>query len=188
MEILVTILVLFVLVVLAFVAERIVGKIKWNPFEKSYNESISEDSKTFSMINEPNTATVCWFGFGAFAFFFVGGIIVSIALILTNQVKLWEGVLVFDIFSVFCVPFSLVCLHLATKKIFVTEEYIFVKSLVLKKQYNIKEIINVKEISRKQNQFVTIKTLEIIFNDKKLKVRNCYSNYELLKSLILKEN
>lgn len=61
LEIFLTILLVPLLEIIAsIITYKLDEKIKWKPFEKHYNESLSNNNKTFTMIREPNSTAVLW--------------------------------------------------------------------------------------------------------------------------------
>ena len=55
----------------------------------------------------------------------------------------------------------------------------------MKKKYYIKNITKINEKSKQINKYLKTYTLEINFNNKKIKIQNYYSNYDLLKNLLI---
>lgn len=184
LEIIITIVLLLILEPIgALIAEKLGDK--WKPFEKHYNESLSKNDKAFSMVREPNSTGVLWILIGLFAFSWIIGIVMAIVLTSTKQASVTDGIIIIVSFTALCFPFISMFLHSVTYKIFVTEEQLFIKSLFIKKKYDLKDIINVTEHSKKVSPLVTNYTLEITFKDKKVKIPNFYSNYDLLKNSLL---
>lgn len=186
LELLLTIILFPILeLVVSIITDKFADKVKWKPFEKHYKESLSKNSKSFSMIREPNGKIVLWLGVGTFAFFWVLGAILTLVLTHSQQANTIDGIIMIISYTIICFPFISICLHYATKKIFVTEEQIFIKSIFIKKKYYIKDVTNINEKSKQISNLVTNHTLEIFFQNKKIKISNIYSNYDLLKNLLI---
>lgn len=185
-EIFLTILLVPLLEIIAsIITYKLDEKIKWKPFEKHYNESLSNNNKTFTMIREPNSTAVLWVTIVIFSILWVLGSITTIILVNSQQVNIITGILMIILYSAICFPFISICLHCTTKKIYITEEQIFIKSLFMKKKYYIKDITKINEKSKQINKYLKTYTLEIDFNNKKIKIKNYYSNYDLLKNLLI---
>ena len=163
-----------------FILEKIGDR--WKPFEKKYNDSLSKNKKVFSMVKEPNSTTILWVMVVLFSILWIIETILIIILSSTKQINTITAIIVIVSFSAICFPYIIICLHQVTKKIFVAYDELFIKSIFIKKKYNLNEITNIKETTKKVNILVTRHTLEITFKKSKIKILDYYSNYDLLKN------
>lgn len=164
--------------------DKLTDKIKWQPFEKQFNESLSNNREAFSMIQEPNGKIVLWFAIGFFIFFWILGIVLAVVLAHMQNTTIIESVIMVILFTAICFPSISICMHYVTKKFFVTEEQLFIKSIFIKKKYNFKDILDIDEKSKNVNNFMNKYKLVITFQNKIIKIPDYYSNYDLLKDVL----
>lgn len=170
--------------ILLTVFDKIEIRRKWKPFEREYETAIQNGSNTnFCMIPHPENKKVMLVGVVGFFLMWGIGVICAILLYVRNEINFLEAILLNSIFSIACLPFTILFLHHFTRVIYIQDKSIFLKTIFIKKRIDIIDIVQVAE-KKYQNPNAT----QIIIKSSKrtLRIKNHYSNYDRCKQFLIK--
>ena len=178
--------------VATLIVDRVETKKKWHPFADKYNKTLQDANGTnFSMIIEPNIKATILVGIIGLGFMWVVGVASVFVAYIMGKMKFIDCIIVTLIFSLLDLPFASIFLHYYTKKIYFSAETIFIKSLFVKKEINLSDIVYVNEELAKTHRSFTspnIDILELFLHKGKVKITKNYSNYELAKNRFTNSN
>lgn len=185
-EFLLYLLLIILYPILEYVISALIDKIyrerKWHPFEQEYNQATQDGNATaFSMLPAPATKESILAGIIGFALIWLLGVLFAFIGKITGEITFWEAVALGCIFSVLCSPFIILFLHNFTRKIYVCNTTIFLKSYFVKKQVNFADIVQITKKKYPDNPSVT----HIIIKTSKntIRIPNHYSNYDRFEQL-----
>ena len=171
-------------IILTAIFGVIAARWKWHPLKNKFDKTVMDATDNiFVMMADSDTKAAQVVGLTFAIFGYVLGIVLSVMVYFSKLAKLSDSIIIAIMFQALILPMLISSLHYTTKKIYFSETEIVVKSFVYCKKFQIEQIYEVTET----NYAPAMLMLLIEFNnEKKLKIKQNFSNYELAKKRLLK--
>lgn len=164
----------------------IATKWKWHPLKNKFNKTITDASeKSFVMAADADTKAVQILALIFASLGLAFAIVFPILLYVNKQANTIEIIATALLFHSIMLPLFLWALHSATKKIYVSESNIFVKSAIFLKRIQLCQIVEVAETAYTPAMKMLLMKYEHGKHENSLKIKETFGNYELAKKLLL---